>query len=226
MNTIQQNNNQPSQALLDSINGSSVAASSSSVDEVQNRFMTLLVTQMRNQDPLNPMDNAQVTSQMAQLSTVTGIDKLNSTVETMIANLQSGQSYQATNMIGHHVFYDGNIVRNNGTGGMLGIDLPNGADKVVISITDGAGSTIRTINMGANQPGTATLSWDGTDDKGMMTPNGSYKFNVKATIGTSNVSANTLSFAQVGSISNESAGLKLNLDSGEKISTNAVKEFF
>lgn len=226
MNTIQQNNNQPSQALLDSINGSSVAANGSSVDEVQNRFMTLLVTQMRNQDPLNPMDNAQVTSQMAQLSTVTGIDKLNSTVETMIANLQSGQSYQATNMIGHHVFYDGNIVRNNGTGGMLGIDLPNGADKVVISITDGAGSTIRTINMGANQPGTATLSWDGTDDKGMMTPNGSYKFNVKATIGSSNVSANTLSFAQVGSISNESAGLKLNLDSGEKISTNAVKEFF
>jgi len=65
-----------------------------SVADVQDRFMTLLVTQMKNQDPLNPMDNAQVTSQMAQLATVTGIDKLNDTMAALISSVQVGQSYQ------------------------------------------------------------------------------------------------------------------------------------
>ena len=228
MTSIQSNSNAPSQTLLNSVNGNNAGVSSSSSDvaEVQDRFMTLLVTQMRNQDPLNPMDNAQVTSQMAQLSTVTGIDKLNSTVESMIANLQSGQSYQAANMIGHNVLYAGNTLENNGAGGVFGIDLPNGADKVVVTIKDGTGTVVRTINMGANQPGTAAVSWDGFDDKGAMTANGSYKFDVKATIGASKINASALSYAQVASISNETTGLKLNLSSGEKVSTNAVKEIF
>ena len=78
--------------------------------QAQDRFMTLLVTQMKNQDPLNPMDNAQVTSQMAQLSTVTGIDKLNNTLESLIGSVQTGQSYQASSMIGHNVLVAGNQV--------------------------------------------------------------------------------------------------------------------
>ena len=79
MTTVQSTQNIASQALLDSVNGKK-NATTTSVDKAQDRFMTLLVTQMKNQDPLNPMDNAQVTSQMAQLSTVTGIDKLNNTM--------------------------------------------------------------------------------------------------------------------------------------------------
>ena len=93
MATTVQNTNTASQALLDSVNGKK--SKTDSTQEAQDRFMTLLVTQMKNQDPLNPMDNAQVTSQMAQLSTVSGINKLNSTVESLMTSLQMGQSYQA-----------------------------------------------------------------------------------------------------------------------------------
>lgn len=228
MTTIQSNTNTPSQTLLDSVNGKSTktSGSASSVNEVQDRFMTLLVTQMRNQDPLNPMDNAQVTSQMAQLSTVTGIDKLNSTVETMIASLQGGQSYQAANMIGHNVLFSGNVVNHNGAGGVFGVELPNGADRAEVNIKDGAGTTIKTINLGANQPGTAAISWDGSNNSGAMAPNGNYNFDVKATIGNQSITANPLSYAQVASIANEATGLKLNLSSGDKINTSAVKEIF
>jgi len=228
MTTIQSNTNTPSQTLLDGVNGKSTntSGSTSSVDEAQDRFMTLLVTQMRNQDPLNPMDNAQVTSQMAQLSTVTGIDKLNSTVETMITSVQGGQSYQAANMIGHNVLFSGNQVINNGSGGVFGIDLPSGADSAVVTIKDGSGATVRTITLGANQPGTAAVSWDGANNSGAMAANGNYTFDVKATIGGQSISANPLSFAQVASISNEATGLKLNLSSGDKVSTSAVKEIF
>jgi flagellar basal-body rod modification protein FlgD len=129
-------------------------------------------------------------------------------------------------MIGHNILYAGNAVDNNGAGGVFGIDLPNGADKVVITIKDATGAVVRTINMGANQPGTAAVSWDGSDDQGTMTANGSYKFDVKATIGSNNITANALSYAQVESISNEATGLKLNLSSGDKVSTTAVKEIF
>ena len=228
MTSIQTNNNAPSQTLIDSVNGgaSKATTGSSSVNEVQDRFMTLLVTQMRNQDPLNPMDNAQVTSQMAQLSTVTGIDKLNSTVESMIASLQGGQSYQAANMIGHNVLFTGNMINHNGSGGVFGIDLPNGADSAVVTIKDGSGATVRTINLGANQPGTAAVSWDGASNNGTVAPNGNYMFDVKAMIGGQSITANPLSYAQVASISNEATGLKLNLSSGDKVSTSAVKEIF
>ncbi|MDP3088179.1 MAG: flagellar hook capping FlgD N-terminal domain-containing protein, partial [Methylotenera sp.] len=113
MAAVQSTSNNPSQALLDSVNGQK-NSKTNSIDNAQDRFMTLLVTQMKNQDPLNPMDNAQVTSQMAQLSTVTGIDKLNNTLELLIGNVQPGPSYQASSMIGHSVLSPGNEVTTSG----------------------------------------------------------------------------------------------------------------
>ena len=155
--SVQSTTNTASQALLDSVNGVKNTATSSA-SATQDRFMTLLVTQMKNQDPLNPMDNAQVTSQMAQLSTVTGIDKLNATVESLIGSVQNGQSYQASGMIGHNVLVPGNKISSTGTGGYLGVDLPVGADKLTVTIKDSAGSTIRTLSLGAQSTGTAAVN--------------------------------------------------------------------
>ncbi|HNZ56317.1 MAG TPA: flagellar hook capping FlgD N-terminal domain-containing protein, partial [Methylophilaceae bacterium] len=146
MATTVQNTNTASQALLDSVNGKK--SKTDSTQEAQDRFMTLLVTQMKNQDPLNPMDNAQVTSQMAQLSTVSGINKLNSTVESLMSSLQMGQSYQAANMIGHGVLVEGKTLTTNGEGGYFGVELPVGADKLSIDIKDTSGNTIRTLDFG------------------------------------------------------------------------------
>jgi flagellar basal-body rod modification protein FlgD len=223
--TVQSTSNAASQALLDSVNGKK-NTTTSSVNATQDRFMTLLVTQMKNQDPLNPMDNAQVTSQMAQLSTVTGIDKLNNTLESLIGSVQTGQSYQASSMIGHNVLVAGNQVSTSGTGGYFGVDLPIGADKLSVAIKDSAGSTIRTLVMGAQNSGTVPLSWDGFADDGSVAKTGSYKFEVTATTAGQSVAADSLSYAQVMSISNNANGIKLNLNNLASVSTSDVKEIF
>lgn len=217
--------NTPSQALLDAVNNRQTGTAKS-IDDAQNRFMTLLVTQMRNQDPLNPMDNAQVTSQMAQLSTVTGIDKLNSTLETLINNVQMGQSYQASNLIGRSVLTPGDTIQTSGEGGYFGIELPIGADKVTVNIKDSAGTTIRTIELGKQDAGTIPLTWDGFKDDGVAAASGNYKFEVNATIGTNTAESTALSFAKVLSISNYPTGVKLNLSNLMTVDTTAVKEIF
>ena len=217
--------NTASQALLDAVNGKK-NTTTASVDAAQDRFMTLLVTQMRNQDPLNPMDNAQVTSQMAQLSTVTGIDKLNNTLETLINNVQMGQSYQASNMIGRSILTPGNTVQTAGEGGYYGMELPIGADKVTVTIKDSAGATIRTISLGKQDAGTVPLTWDGLKDDGTVATTGNYKFEVSATIGTNTAKSTALSFAKILSISNYPTGVKLNLSNLMTVDTSAVKEIF
>jgi flagellar basal-body rod modification protein FlgD len=225
MTTVQNSTSGVSQALLDSVNGTKTKTGSS-VDDVQNRFMTLLIQQMKNQDPLNPMDNAQVTSQMAQLSTVTGIDKLNSTLESLISSVQMGQSYQASNMIGHNVLVTGNQVSTNGSGGYFGAELPVGADSLKVDIKNSAGVTIRSLDFGAQDAGTVPLTWDGYATDGSVAPNGDYKFEVNASISGQSVEASTLSYAQVLSVANTGSDIKLNLSNASSVATSDIKEIF
>lgn len=222
--TVQNTSNNVSQALLDSVNGTKTKADST--QEAQDRFMTLLVTQMKNQDPLNPMDNAQVTSQMAQLSTVSGINKLNSTVESLMSSMQMGQSYQAANMIGHGVLVEGKEITLDSDGGVFGVELPVGADKMTIDIKDSAGNTVRTLEFGAQTAGSVPITWDGHSNDGALASNGNYLFDVAATVNGQPVETTRLSFAQVMSISNSTSGVTLNLSNASSVSTQNVKEIF
>lgn len=94
-----------------SLSGGASSLGTSSIAETQEQFLTLLVTQLRNQDPLNPMDNAGITSQLAQLSTVSGIEKLNQTVLALTGQLDVSQSMQASNLIGRHVLVPGEAIK-------------------------------------------------------------------------------------------------------------------
>ena len=223
MTTVQ--NNTASQALLDSVNGAKAKASSS-VDGTQDRFLTLLVSQMKNQDPLNPLDNAQVTSQMAQLSTVTGIDKLNATVQKLIDNTQQSQSFQATSMIGHVVLSNGNNIELSKSQGMYGIDLASSADSVTVTVRDANGKSVSEIPLGAQSTGLSQLQWNGTNSSGATLPDGKYTFEVKAMLGGQAVTSSTLNYAAVQSVTNSGAGIKLNLSDATSISNSDVKQIF
>lgn len=177
----------------------------------QDRFMTLLVTQMKNQDPLNPMDNAQVTSQLAQLSTVTGIDKMNTTLESLISSFQSNQSLQATNMIGHGVLVPGASVALANGEGVLGVELAEPADKVQVTIRDMAGKLVHTIDIGSMKAGMQQLQWDGATDNGGAAANGQYVFDVTAMRAGEKVDVTKLAFGKVDSVSTGAQGVKLNL---------------
>jgi flagellar basal-body rod modification protein FlgD len=209
MTTVQTNNG-VSNSLLAAMNGSAASAASTTA-EAQNRFMTLLVTQMKNQDPLNPMDNAQVTSQLAQLSTVTGIDKLNTTVNSLMSTFQSNQSLQAAGMIGHGVLAAGSNVELTSGMGILGVELAGPADAVKIAIKDGAGNVVRNIDLGAQESGVLPVQWDGKTDSGTTATDGHYTFTVSATQGGQSATASTLAFGQVASVSTGSAGVSLNV---------------
>ena len=154
MSTVQNNTASPS--LLASMNPAS-AATQGTAAAAQDTFMKLLVTQMKNQDPLNPLDNAQVTSQLAQLSTVTGIEKMNTTLQSLIGSYQSSQTLQAAGMIGHDVLAAGSSLSLSNGQATFGIDLPGPADDVKITILDGSGRPVHSMDLGSQPAGHACL---------------------------------------------------------------------
>ena len=139
-------------------------------DDPQDRFLKLLVTQMKNQDPLNPLDNAQVTSQLAQISTVNGIEKLNATIQAMASNINAGQSLQAATMIGKDVLVPGSDLRLAGGGGIFGVELAQAADQVKVTIHDASGRAIRVMDLDALPAGPLALAWDGKTTEGSRPP--------------------------------------------------------
>ncbi len=224
MTTVQSSTNEVSANLLASVNGTKTKSDSINAD--QDRFMTLLVTQMKNQDPLNPLDNAQVTSQLAQLSTVTGIDKLNNTLETFMANMQSSQSLQMSNLIGHDVLVAGNQLSFDGTAGYFGVELPTSTDDLTITISDAAGNPIRKLTLGNQPEGILPVSWDGFSDNGTKMDSGEYRFNVSATINGEQATATGLSLTRINSITADSKGIKLNLNNADSVTSAELKQIF
>jgi flagellar basal-body rod modification protein FlgD len=124
------------------------------------RFLKLLVAQMQNQDPLNPLDNAQVTSQMAQIQTVSGIDKLNRSIESMAASFGQMQALQGATLVGRDVVVEGNKLSVNSQGVFQGgFEIDGAADGVTVEILSGAGVVIDTLQLGAHDSGRGGFDW-------------------------------------------------------------------
>lgn len=215
-----------SSSLLSAMNGTTSTAKDAT-QEAQDRFMTLLVTQMKNQDPLNPLDNAQVTSQLAQLSTVTGINKLNETLSSFISSSQSSQMLQGASMIGRTVLSSGNGITLSEGSAKFAFELASTADTVSVKIKNSAGVTVREVALGKQTGGTIPVAWDGTDDSGNALSNGNYTYEVSATASGKSVSATPYAYNTVSSVSSTSAdGVQLNLSSNTTIGLNAVKAVY
>lgn len=205
---------------------SAATTTKSAVQESEDRFLKLLVTQMKNQDPLNPLDNAQVTSQMAQLSTVSGIEKLNTTLQAMSSSFASSQSLQATGMIGRSVLAPGSslLLQNGAAAG--GFELKQSVDHAVVTIKGAAGNTLHSVDLGAQQAGNVMFQWDGVTDGGANAANGAYTFEVSATQGGQKVEAASLALGKVGSVSLSTSGVTLNTDVLGSLDVTTVKQIF
>jgi len=218
--------------LLSAMNGTSSSSSTSnsssldnnSPDAIQNRFLTLLIAQMKNQDPSNPMDNSQLTTQMAQLSTVSGISQLNNSLSTLMSNLNSSQALSTANMIGHSVLAPGNSIQltsdttkdadgkeTTSQKAVFGVNLSGTASSVVVTIKDSTGAVVHTTDLGTQAAGVVPVIWDGSNDTGGKVADGNYTFTVSAFNNGTAVSASTLSFGTVSSVSTASDGVKLNV---------------
>jgi flagellar basal-body rod modification protein FlgD len=179
--------------------------------ETQARFYKLLVAQMQNQDPTNPMDNSQMTSQIAQMNTVSGINQLNTTVQSLASTLQGSQAMQSANLLGRQVLVPGTRLQLSQGQANFGANLSQAVDTANVTINDSTGKTVRTLALGAQPAGIQNFTWDGTTDTGQTAPDGTYSFDLQASQSAQAVTATGLSSGLVQSVSMATSGLKLNL---------------
>ncbi len=200
------------------------AQATSQLQATQDRFLALLVAQMKNQDPLNPMDNAQVTSQMAQLSTVSGINQLNATVQALSSSMTAAQSLQATSMIGHAALVPGDqIVMAKGAANAA-VELSQPADQVTVTIKDAKGNVVRTLQLGEQKAaGIADFQWDGKDDSGATLADGAYTFSASAVLSGTKSTPTTLSYGMVNSVSLNAGVAQLNVGNLGDVALDAIR---
>ncbi|TCV90730.1 flagellar hook assembly protein FlgD [Sulfurirhabdus autotrophica] len=220
MSTVQ---DATSASQLFGVNNTS-AVTKSAVDDGQTRFLKLLVTQMQNQDPLNPLDNAQVTSQLAQLSTVDGINKLNATVQALSASYAQGQTLQAASLIGRGVLAPGSSLALQSGMAIGGIDLSQPADSVVVTVNDLAGNAQQSIDLGPQNAGVVAFQWDGVKSDGSTAADGAYAFSVKAVQKGVSVVADQLAYGQVGSVTLGALGTALNTTGLGTVALSLIKQ--
>lgn len=197
------------QQILAGLARTDTTKTTSKVDDAQSRFLTLLTTQLKNQDPLSPMDNAQMTSQLAQISTVDGIERLNATLASLIDSQQNTEALQAASLVGRGVLVEGKGLTLSDSGALGGYTLDGGADKVILTITDANGLQVAQVDLGAQAAGTHSFNWDGTAADGQRAANGSYKVSVQASAGDTQVGASALQLGVVSSVVRGVTGVDL-----------------
>ena len=220
------NGTNPFAALSGSSSTSGTSGSGSSDKNKQvaseDRFLTLLVAQMQNQDPLNPMDNAQVTSQLAQINTVSGLDKLNNTVASLSTQFMQMQAVQAASLVNRSVVIEGNRLTAGSAANKLAgsMDLASGADRVQVQILDGAGAVVDTVQLGAQKGGRVNFEW--AQPSGVAA---GQSFKVTATSGSNAVTATPLTTDTVTAVSTSGQSLQLRLGRTGLVDYSAVKAF-
>jgi flagellar basal-body rod modification protein FlgD len=211
-------------ATIDPLTGSTdTAAGAAKKSEAgsEDRFLKLLVAQMQNQDPLNPLDNAQVTSQMAQINTVNGVEKLNRTVQGLNTQFIQMQTLQGASLIGRDVVVPGDrlgLANDTGTGGF---ELQSDAQAVSVEILNASGSVIDTMDLGAQQAGRHNFDWPaaGAD------PQAGLRFRVLATNGAAVVPATPLMHDKVEAVNTGGDTLTLELQRSGSVPYASIKSF-
>lgn len=221
-----------SQNLLNTINGASSSSSGSSTSstgtsptDMQTTFLRLLTTQLQNQDPTNPMDSSQMTSQLAQINTVTGISQLNTTLTSLASQLSAGQNAQASLLIGQNVLVPGSTTTvASGASSGFGVTLGSNMSDVTVTVKNSSGQVVNTLDLGAQQAGTIPVTWKPVDSSGNTLPDGAYTISASGTDSSGATSTQTtLTGAQVQSVVQQTGGgTGLLLSNGSTVDSTKV----
>ena len=195
-----------------------------SAEDQSNRFLKLLVAQMSNQDPLNPMDSAQVTSQMAQISTVQGVQTLNKTVSGLDSQFTQLQTMQGAALVGHDVATDGNTLRvdadtHKGDGGF---ELDSPATSVSVDILNAAGTTVGTVKLGPQGAGSHGFDFDVPQ----AAQGQALTFRVNALNNEAPLDAKSFAFNSIAAVSSANGKLAVELDDGRRVDYADVRAFY
>lgn len=191
-------------ATFDALGLSQQKATPQSSDDKlgQSDFLTLMITQLKSQDPVNPMDSEAFMGQIAQFSTVEGIQQLNESFNGLASSLVSNQVLEASQLVGHSVMVPGGIGSMTSEDGMSGaVELPELVPDLQLKVYDSAGQLVRTVSMQGSGPGLVDFKWDGLDDSGKTLPPGQYQFAVEGTVDDQTQRFDTYKLADVTSVS-------------------------
>ena len=201
-------------AALAAASGSPTSAANTST-----MFLTLLVAQMKNQDPLNPMDNSQMTTQMAEIQTVQGVADLNTTMKGLSSQMVQMQALQAATLVGKQVTVPGNDLQVANGVGTGGFQLPTAASDVTVQVVSSAGQVVGTMDLGAQPAGVSAFSWPATN----YTANSGLTFKVTATNGATPVTATALMQDTVDAVSTSGGSLMLDLQTSGAVPYTTVQ---
>jgi flagellar basal-body rod modification protein FlgD len=209
MSTIDNNT-----ALLDSLGLLRPETSKAPTNELgADDFMSLMIAQMQNQNPMDPMDNGDFIAQLAQFSASSGIQDLNTSFTSLSTSLQSYQALQASGLVGRSVLISSDSAALGADGSVEGmVNLEASTNQLTLGIYDQNGTLVRRVYMGMQSAGTVPFSWDGVGDDGNMVPEGVYELRAEAMVNGDMTAMETLVYCDVDSVSLSShGGVLLNL---------------
>ena len=209
---------------LSMLNGSSAATKSAGAAAAsdagsQDRFLKLLVTQLQNQDPLSPMDNAELTSQIAQINTVSGIATLNTSVQGLSSQFLQMQTLQGAALVGKSVIVPGNKLDIADGVGQGGFELASAADAVKVEVLSPAGVVLDTVQLGAQSSGLHGFDWA----SGNYDNTSNLRFRVTATSGTTALTSTALMRDTVDAVTTSGGNLQLELASAGLVDYSSVR---
>ena len=150
----------------------------------QSDFLSLIIAQMKDQDPSHPADPNQFVNELASLSEVSGINGMQTSMSNLSSTMQSSQLLTGTNLIGHQVLAAGTTAALAAGGSVSGaVPAPAGATAVTIKVTDSSGALVKTIQVTPGSASLTSFTWDGTNNSGTAAPPGTYTFSAAATAG-------------------------------------------
>lgn len=221
-----------SQYAVSGTTGTSSTSSSSSSSTTgtatmgKDTFLQLLVTQMKNQNPLDPQDNSEFVAQLAQFSSVEGINNLNDTVSSLASNYTSSQALQASALVGHSVLAQTSTTTVDTSAGLTGqFDLASASTDATVKVYDASGNLVKNIDLGSQAAGTVSFNWDGTSNDGTVLASGTYKFVASAAVDGSEVAQTTYLPSTVTSVTvgSTSGDMTLKLSDGSSVALSNVK---
>jgi len=195
----------------------------------QEEFLKLLIAQVRNQSPLEPQENGEFLGQMAQFSTVSGMQEMQKSIDNLSNSMMSNQALQASSLVGRFVMVPaekGFLPEGEGERFFGSVNVPSTAGDVTVQIKDKAGVLVKTVTLRDQPEGLARFSWDGKNEQGQAVKPGDYTIEATATIDGEPSALETNFVAPVDSVTlgRNGEGMKLNIAGIGALSMDSVKE--
>jgi flagellar basal-body rod modification protein FlgD len=191
-------------------------------------FLTLMLAQLKNQDPTSPVDSNEFLSQLASLSEVQGITQLNSQFSTLSSSLVSNQALQASSLLGHQALVASSTVSLASAGATVNgaVNVPQTSSGVVVNVKNSAGVLVDQINLGAQSAGLANFSWNGETSSGSKAPAGTYSLSAQVSGVSGGTAVTTLVSGTIDSVTmgSGSTGMTLNISGLGSVPFSSVQQ--